>query len=386
MTASNALILGSINGVNGATANVNVGIGTTAPRSILEADVNAPNTLGPTFTLTNTGGFGGAAASIDLNSYTPSTTGTYNPAARIEALDDNFADDILFQANKQGAKNQGLITNVDIKANGLVGIGTTSPAKSLDVHGQILANEGLPSTTCGAGVGGYSFENDGCWDTGMFSPSDGVVDLITNATQTMTLQTGSVSISGNLSVSGQITAGTKDFKIDHPLHPAEKYLYHASVESSEMMNIYTGNATLDARGRATIQLPDWFEALNRDFRYELTSVGRPQPSLYIAKEVSHNRFQIAGGKPGGHVSWQVTGVRQDAYAKAYPVVVEENKPREEQGHYLASGALRCRTGASRRVSCAAASGEARSRNRDERSGIDVDTIRAMNKSGIKWTT
>jgi hypothetical protein len=45
------------------------------------------------------------------------------------------------------------------------------------------------------------------------------------------------------------SAGTKDFKIDHPLDPANKYLVHASVESSEMMNIYTG---------ATIAWANWF--------------------------------------------------------------------------------------------------------------------------------
>ncbi len=36
-------------------------------------------------------------------------------------------------------------------------------------------------------------------------------------------------------MTGAITAGVKDFKIDHPLDPTNKYLYHSSVESSEMM-------------------------------------------------------------------------------------------------------------------------------------------------------
>lgn len=34
------------------------------------------------------------------------------------------------------------------------------------------------------------------------------------------------------------------------------------------------------------------------------------------------------------VSWQVTGVRQDAYAKAHPLVVEQDKPVAERGYYL----------------------------------------------------
>jgi hypothetical protein len=32
---------------------------------------------------------------------------------------------------------------------------------------------------------------------------------------------------GNLNVTGKITAGTKDFKIDDALDPDNKYLYHA---------------------------------------------------------------------------------------------------------------------------------------------------------------
>jgi len=139
---------------------------------------------------------------------------------------------------------------------------------------------------------------------------------------------------GNLNVTGAITAGTKDFLIDHPLNPADKYLYHASVESSEMMNIYTGNAKLDSSGEAVVELPEWFEAVNADFRYQLTAIGAPAPGLYIAEEIADHHFKIAGGPPGTKVSWQVTGVRQDAYAKAHPLQVEVDKPEKERGYYI----------------------------------------------------
>jgi len=139
---------------------------------------------------------------------------------------------------------------------------------------------------------------------------------------------------GDLSVTGAITAGVKDFKIDHPLDPTNKYLYHASVESSEMMNIYTGNAILDNSGEAVVSLPKWFEALNRDYRYQLTAIGAAAPNLHVAKEISNHQFSIAGGAPGMKVSWQVTGVRHDAYAKTHPLVVEVKKSEKERGHYL----------------------------------------------------
>ena len=139
---------------------------------------------------------------------------------------------------------------------------------------------------------------------------------------------------GNLSVSGAIFAGTKDFRIDHPLDPANKYLYHASIESSEMKNIYDGVITLDATGSATVDLPDWFEAVNGDFRYQLTAMGAPGPNLHIAQEIASNRFTIAGGQPGMKVSWQVTGVRHDAYAKAHPLQVSVEKSSDERGYYI----------------------------------------------------
>ncbi len=83
-----------------------------------------------------------------------------------------------------------------------------------------------------------------------------------------------------------------------------------------MMNVYSGNVVLVAQGEAWVTMPEWFEALNRDFRYQLTSIGAPGPNLHIAVKVEGNRFKIAGGGPTAEVSWQVTGVRQDAWANA----------------------------------------------------------------------
>ncbi len=76
------------------------------------------------------------------------------------------------------------------------------------------------------------------------------------------------------------------------------------------------------------------EALNRTFRYQLTAIGRSAPGLYIAEEVTDGRFLIAGGEPGTKVSWQVTGVRQDAWAQANRIEVEPVKSGAERGTYL----------------------------------------------------
>ena len=160
---------------------------------------------------------------------------------------------------------------------------------------------------------------------------------------------GKVKITGNLEKAGG------SFKIDHPLDPANKYLCHSFVESPDMKNVYDGVVVLDRKGKAEIELPDWFGILNKDFRYQLTAIGAPGPNLYIAEEISDmatntntkyssksssnknnnsSRFKIAGGTSGMKVSWQVTGIRKDPWANANRIQVEEDKPAKERGYYL----------------------------------------------------
>jgi hypothetical protein len=131
----------------------------------------------------------------------------------------------------------------------------------------------------------------------------------------------------------KLFGAAKLFRIDHPLEPATKYLSHASVESNEMTNLYSGNVVLNSDGGAWVELPGWFEALNGDFQYQLTCVGQ-FASVYVAQEIKDSRFRIAGGRPGLKVSWQVTAVRKDAYAKAHPLHVEEEKAPQDRGRYL----------------------------------------------------
>ena len=131
-----------------------------------------------------------------------------------------------------------------------------------------------------------------------------------------------------------IVAGAKLFKIDHPLDPEKRYLSHACVEASELKNLYDGVARMDEDGATWVILPEWFQALNGEFRYQLTAIGGPAPGLHVAEEVSENRFRIAGGEAGMKVCWQVTGTRRDRWAAANPFEVEQDKSEEEQGHYL----------------------------------------------------
>ncbi len=138
---------------------------------------------------------------------------------------------------------------------------------------------------------------------------------------------------GRVTVTGNLTKGAGSFKIDHPLDPENKYLYHSFVESPDMMNVYNGNVVTDSDGRAVVELPDYFEALNRDFRYQLTVIGRFAQAI-VEQKVEHNRFTIRTNLSNVEVSWQVTGIRKDAYANANRIPVEEDKPVAERGTYL----------------------------------------------------
>jgi hypothetical protein len=138
---------------------------------------------------------------------------------------------------------------------------------------------------------------------------------------------------GSVNVVGTLTKTAGAFRIDHPLDPAHKYLQHSFVESPDMMDVYNGNVTTDAKGFAVVKLPDYFRALNKDFRYQLTSLSGLQ-EVAVAKEIEHNRFTIQSQKPYSKVSWQVTGIRHDPWANAHRIQVVVPKGGAADGKYV----------------------------------------------------
>jgi hypothetical protein len=130
---------------------------------------------------------------------------------------------------------------------------------------------------------------------------------------------------GNVTVTGGVTGESIAFRIDNPLSSARGKLSHSVVYSPDMKTVYDGIATLDSQGSVTVSLPEWFQALNEDYRYQLTAVGGPAPQLHVASKIANNQFRIAGGVPGAEVSWQVTGIRRDAYAQRNRIKVESQE-------------------------------------------------------------
>jgi len=286
-----------------------VGDTVPAPSSLLTLRKDVASAIGPVLTLMNGGGFGGAGGAIDFFTTSVAAGGAI-PAIRVQSSDNNYSGDLIFSTRVPGGGGA-LTERMRLTNTGSLGIGTSPPYAKLDVRTSVSDATAILASALGSN--GIAIYGEGDYRAGVFM--------------------GNVDVNGNLVVSGTVSKGGGSFKIDHPLDPENKYLSHSFVESPDMMNIYNGVAPLDAKGEAVVTLPDWFEALNRDFRYQLTPIGAFMP-LYIAEEIAGNRFKIAGGMPGKKVSWQVTGIRHDAYADAHRIRVEEEKTGAEKGTYL----------------------------------------------------
>jgi len=172
----------------------------------------------------------------------------------------------------------------------------------------------------------FSIKND------VLGTSDLVFDVINSANADRlqiwdSFTTGTFAI-GNFTV----TSGTKNFGLDHPLDPANKNLFHNAVESPGMVTYYHGTVQMDANGEASVTMPDYFDALNKDCHYQLTCIGG-YAQVYIKSEMANNQFQIAGGKAGMKVSWQVTATRNDPWAQDHPYEAEQDKISEHKGKY-----------------------------------------------------
>jgi|GEM_PF-1747221 len=188
------------------------------------------------------------------------------------------------------------------------------------VSGGTAGNSSDPQYTGNAGLGGTGASTAAAATAG----NDGLVVITFTTSTGVEIAVGAKFLS-NLDIRGTLSKGSGTFVIDHPQYPATKLLYHSFVESPDVKNLYDGIAKFDKNGEATIKLPDYFEALNKDFRYQFFAIDEPMPNLHIKKEVESNQFTIGGGAPGGEVSWQITGSRHDPYILANPIQVEVEK-------------------------------------------------------------
>ncbi|MEW1913738.1 hypothetical protein AB0442_35825 [Kitasatospora sp. NPDC085895] len=144
-----------------------------------------------------------------------------------------------------------------------------------------------------------------------------------------------VDIAGGAQADGtMVAAGAARFLLGHPLPPAGSTLAHAFVVSPGKKDVHDGAVSLDDTGRTAVPLPDRCDALNQDFRYQLTTIGAPAHELHISQEIHSNGFAAVRGTPGGRAGRQVTGVRFDRRAQTNPAIPESVKSAEHRGLYL----------------------------------------------------
>lgn len=267
----------------------------------------------------------------------------------------------IFAYNYTTAQYQDLFMQ---HGGGRIGMGTTTPsAGKLHIESNSASGRAIyASTTSGEAVYGSTSAGNGI--TGVSSSALGVYARSNAAANGGILAEGAyigaqgIAYGADVNrqgVRGEISAGAGGyaglffggttwvvgtlqknagaFRIDHPLDPENKYLQHSFVESPDMKNIYDGVVTTDGDGLAAVELPDYFEALNQEFRYQLTAIGQFAQAI-IAQEIVQRRFVIRTDKPVVKVSWQVTGVRKDAYANAHRIQVEENKAPADRGRFI----------------------------------------------------
>lgn len=229
---------------------------------------------------------------------------------------------------------------------GNVGIGSGSAVdtkllvNSNETFGAVVQNINFPNTAFAtAGHTVLCPSPDMTFGNGSFGGTAGLnakLRVTTNETYAIFVENPgktAIAANGDVQVTGTLSKGGGSFKIDHPLDPANKYLYHSFVESPDMMNVYNGNITTGTNGEATVALPDYFEALNKDFRYQLTVMGEFAQAI-VYRKIEDNRFVIKTDKPNIEVSWQVTGIRKDKFAEQNRIPNEVEKKGEEKGKYL----------------------------------------------------
>ncbi|PSL04139.1 hypothetical protein CLV30_106144 [Haloactinopolyspora alba] len=147
------------------------------------------------------------------------------------------------------------------------------------------------------------FINDGAGDGHMYLGANGDINLTPN----LRGRDYRVDVNGLLHATS-VTSTIKNFRIPHPTKPGMDLL-HASTESPVSGIEYWGSATLDERGEAVVELPNYFEALAKtDNR---TALVTPHGAPVEWTAVMDGRFTVTG-QAGQSFSWLVKAERHGA--------------------------------------------------------------------------
>jgi hypothetical protein len=353
--AGDPLILGQANSSGSAGTSVSSNVNGNAFRVIQSGAGNDANGLrgdanhgtGGVFTSSQNNGVFGITAHPDRRGiWAQNSSGSHGSGAAIRAqgnqntgLEARTANANAYGVDAVHTATTGVAYAVagetaSTSGRGVLGLATAASGSTIGVLGQSASTSGrgvfgTADASSGEtyGVWGQAFSTGGRgvlgWALGS-GATRGVWGIGQSASGFGVYSTGNAHVIGNLTVSG-----TKSFQVDHPLDPANRYLRHHCTEGAEALTHYSGNVTLDASGTAEVALPAWFAGVNEEVRYGLTPLGAAMPELHVAGEVTDNRFTIAGGPPGGRVSWQLSCRRRGVDGP-----IELDKPEHEKGSYV----------------------------------------------------
>ncbi len=218
----------------------------------------------------------------------------------------NWTDDRLyFQYREQGVyKNNAMW----LDKNGVLVVGTLSFGDPMNNYIQKGINFVISSTS-------FTTNQQGHFPFISMNTADGVKIVgdhsgsLATTTREVLLWTD-INGYGEVMVNGKIWAQEKNFLIDHPTKP-DHYLIHACLEGPESSVYYRGQAQL-ADGRATIRLPDYFEALtSQEGRTVLLTPEGREPFLLSYEPIVDGAFKVYGTTANGAFSWEVKAVRSD---------------------------------------------------------------------------
>ncbi len=325
--------------------NGNFGIGVRAPRSSLQVKTLAAIDEGPTGA--------GAWANFGSNAFYDGNWNridTTKAGVNLHMNGDGGGAEFRFLRVEADGSNQRNIAQIGTGTSfineGNFGIGTTAPSWKLHVvtnaTGGANALGALTTMNCdtGAAIGGEFTASSGGGANvfGLLAVASGSgagtkFALLGSAGGGGTSWAG--YFEGDVHVTGALSKGSGSFVIDHPLDPINKILRHNLVESPEHLCAYRGKATLDAGGRATVQLPDYFPALTdeENATVHLTPVGEePSPASYRWND-EHSAVTVFGA-PNAEVAYLVLAARDDPVIHQLARPVEETKSDDNFGQGL----------------------------------------------------
>lgn len=232
------------------------------------------------------------------------------------------------------------------------GIATSTIGVTYGVRGEAASGQGIGVWGQGEssnGIGVFGTGNQGVWGNGSENGVYGYAGGSPNSVGVLgkSFDFGTIAVLGQQDGSlpdygvysgGDFGAsGSKAFRIDHPQDPENKYLLHYSSESPYPQNFYSGNAITDSKGKAWVELPDYFHDINANFKYQLTVIDNSESAEFVqvkvAREIENGRFMIMTSAPNTKVSWRVEADRNDLWVKAKPPVDVKEKPSQHRGKY-----------------------------------------------------